>query len=329
MTDAPVPFAPLHISTDAFPVHRRLAMWREIYGRTIAKFDIKPINDTPFRAGVTLRSLPGLGVAAGHRSDSHYRMTRELATKSTDNLIFAVVTNGVGIISQRGREATIGVGEALLMSATEPSICTLHSGGRFLTLSVPRDAISPMVVEAGSMLVRPISKHSEALRLLTSYLGIVNEADKLCDPELQRLAVTHIHDLLASALGATQDAAILVEGRGIRSARLRAIMSNIVENLGRRELSITYVALHHSVTPRYIQKLFESEGTTFTEYVLEQRLVQANRMLSDPRFSNRAISDVAFKVGFGDLSYFTRTFRRRFCMTPSDARERARRESDA
>ena len=105
-------------------------------------------------------------------------------------------------------------------------------------------------------------------------------------------------------------------------------MFDVVKNLGRRELSITSVALRHRVTPRYIQKLFESEGTTFTEYVLEQRLIEADRILSDPRFADRTISDVAYKVGFGDLSYFSRVFRRRFTMTPSDAREQARRERD-
>jgi AraC-like DNA-binding protein len=138
------------------------------------------------------------------------------------------------------------------------------------------------------------------------------------------VVVTHIHDLLASALGATQDAAILAEQRGIRSARLRAIMVDIVENLGRRELSITNVALRHRVTPRYIQKLFWSEGTTFTAYVLERRLAEANRMLGDPRFASYTISDVVYKVGFGDLSYFTRAFRRKYGTSPSDARAMAR-----
>jgi AraC-like DNA-binding protein len=324
MTDSPLPSGPLQISTDAFPAHQRLAMWREIYGRTIAKFDIEPINNTPFSAGVTLRSLPGLGIASGYRSDARYRMTRELAAKSGDNLIFAVVTNGVGVISQRSREATIGVGEALLMSATEPSVSTLHSAGRFLTLSVPRDAISPMIVETGSMLVRPISKHNEALRLLTNYLGIFKQSGGPSRPELQRVIVTHIHDLIASALGATQDAAIIAEERGIRSARLRAIMFGVVENLGRRDLSITNVALRHRVTPRYIQKLFSGEGTTFTAYVLERRLSEAHRMLSDLRLANCSISDVAYKVGFGDLSYFTRAFRRKYGASPSDIRAMAR-----
>jgi AraC-like DNA-binding protein len=33
------------------------------------------------------------------------------------------------------------------------------------------------------------------------------------------------------------------------------------------------------------------------------------------------------EVGFGDLSYFNRSFRRRFGMTPSDARQHARRDT--
>jgi AraC-like DNA-binding protein len=327
MTAPPSPSAPLHISTDAFPAHRRLALWREIYGRTIGKFDIEPINGQPFRADVTLRSLPGLGIAAGERSDASYRVTPELAAKSPDNLIFAVVTKGTGTISQRGREATITAGEALLMSATEPSISTLQSGGGFLTLVVPREVISPMVVEASSMLVRPIPRNTEALRLITSYLGVLREADTLSEPELQRKVVTHIHDLLASALGATQNAALVAQERGIRSARLRAIMFHIIENLFNRELSVTGIALRFNVTPRYIQKLFESEGMTFTEYVLERRLLEANRLLNDSGAAERSIADVAFKVGFGDLSYFNRTFRRRFGMTPSDARQQARPDS--
>jgi AraC-like DNA-binding protein len=61
--------------------------------------------------------------------------------------------------------------------------------------------------------------------------------------------------------------------------------------------------------------------------VLGQRLAQAYRMLSDPRYVDRKISGIAFEAGFGDLSYFNNAFRRRFGMTPSDVREAARREN--
>ena len=41
------------------------------------------------------------------------------------------------------------------------------------------------------------------------------------------------------------------------------------------------------------------------------------------------ISAVAFDAGFGDLSYFNRTFRRRYDAAPSDVRARALREQQA
>jgi AraC-like DNA-binding protein len=75
------------------------------------------------------------------------------------------------------------------------------------------------------------------------------------------------------------------------------------------------------VTPRYIHKLFENEGLTFSSFVLGQRLSRAHRILSDPRFADRNISSVAFDVGFGDLSYFNRTFRRCYAATPTDIKQ--------
>jgi len=58
---------------------------------------------------------------------------------------------------------------------------------------------------------------------------------------------------------------------------------------------------------------------------LELRLNRAHLMLTDAQFAARTISSIAFEVGFADLSYFNRTFRRRFGTTPADVREQARR----
>ena len=84
------------------------------------------------------------------------------------------------------------------------------------------------------------------------------------------------------------------------------------------------VAERHRVTPRYVRKLFEGEGVTFSEFVLAQRLARARRMLTDPRHDAETISAIAFACGFGDLSYFNRVFRRHFAATPTAVREAAR-----
>jgi len=50
---------------------------------------------------------------------------------------------------------------------------------------------------------------------------------------------------------------------------------------------------------------------------------RAYRILSDPRLADRNISSVAFDVGFGDLSYFNRAFRRCYAATPTEIRQSA------
>jgi uncharacterized membrane protein YkvA (DUF1232 family) len=49
--------------------------------------------------------------------------------------------------------------------------------------------------------------------------------------------------------------------------------------------------------------------------------MRAYGMISDPRFAGLNITTVAFTSGFGDLSYFNRTFRHRFGTTPSELRK--------
>jgi AraC-like DNA-binding protein len=45
--------------------------------------------------------------------------------------------------------------------------------------------------------------------------------------------------------------------------------------------------------------------------------------LSEPRFADRNISSIAFDVGFGDVSYFNRAFRRRYAANPTEIRRLA------
>jgi transcriptional regulator GlxA family with amidase domain len=125
--------------------------------------------------------------------------------------------------------------------------------------------------------------------------------------------------LIAHLLG-HRDAPERAGGSGLRAARLAAIKDDIARNLGHRDLSASMVAARHQLTQRQVQRLFESEGTTFTEYMLEQRLTRVRRLLGDPRRFHDKISTLAAEAGFLDLSHFNRAFRERFGDTPSGVR---------
>ena len=143
-------------------------------------------------------------------------------------------------------------------------------------------------------------------------------------PQLQHLFAKHVYELMALAIGATRDAAELAKGRGLRAARLHAIKQDIAGNIDQPGLSVKALAARHGLTPRCVQRLFEMEGTTFTEYVLSQRLARAHRMLSDPGRDSDKISVIAWDCGFGDISHFNHLFRRRYGLAPSDVRAQAR-----
>jgi AraC-like DNA-binding protein len=70
--------------------------------------------------------------------------------------------------------------------------------------------------------------------------------------------------------------------------------------------------------------VFEESGTTFTQYVTEQRLAAAYEALRRGTSIDVPISTIAYDCGFSDISHFNRAFRRQFGCTPSDARNTAR-----
>ena len=59
-------------------------------------------------------------------------------------------------------------------------------------------------------------------------------------------------------------------------------------------------------------------GTSFIDYLNEYRLTMASRLLLSSESSILAVSE---EVGFDNLSYFNRTFKRHFGTTPSAYRK--------
>jgi AraC-like DNA-binding protein len=192
---------------------------------------------------------------------------------------------------------------------------------------VPLKTLAPLVANPSDAGMRVVPREARPLQLLNRYLQALDMGASIDSLELSRAVAQHICDLIALSMGAHRDAPALLQQRGVRAARLQAIKADIAARFNDFELTVNAVALRHGVTPRYIQKLFEDDGVTFSEYVLERRLAEAHRSLADPHLANRSISTIAFNAGFSDLSYFNRTYRRRFGATPTETRVQAAAEA--
>ncbi len=323
MQDLP-PFQRVRISTADFPEHKRLAMWREVYGRGVTNCDIEPIRDIPFRADAAFSLLPDVTIVAGARTPATYHVTRELAGRGRDVVALSILRSGEATATQFGKELIGGVGSASVLMSSDPSASTMLSEGRFVTLAMPRPSISALVPNLSEAAGLSVRSDNPALRLLTRYLDLVEAAAGFENHAVATAVSTHILDLAALALGARGDVAEQAQLRGGRAARLDAIRADIRNHLGAGDLSVDEIAARHGISSRYVRKLFWEQGSSFSVFLLEERLQKAHRMLGDIRYAHLNIARIAHEAGFNDISYFNRSFRRRFLATPSDAREAAR-----
>ena len=318
--------AMFRFTSDSYAPRERLAAWREIFGRTVVDIDITPSGDAPFRSDATVCQLPGLGVLFVSTVAMHMEHPRALVRD--DDLSFVAAPTARWIAAQRGRRHVLGRGAGVLLSNGEPGAVTLCDAASFVSFRVPRAAIAPLVRDLDEAICRPVAAHNRALRLLVGYLGCARATEAFVSPALQRLATTHVYDLIAVAFGATRDGAEAARTRGLPAARLNAAKAYVVDHLERGNLSAAMVGSELGVTERYIQMLFAREGLSFSEFVLSQRLARAHAMLRDPRHAESTIGSIALAVGFNDLSHFNRSFRRRYGCRPSDTRGQPRRVSD-
>jgi AraC-like DNA-binding protein len=317
------------ISTQDFPDNKRLAMWREVYGRGVTQVDIEPIGDAPFHADAAFSLLPGVSIVAGSRSPAHYSVTPELAGRGRDIIAVSMLRRGVASATQFGKDVIKGVGSASVLTPDDPSTSTLHTDGSFITLALNRPAILARVPDLSAAFGQPIPSENAALRLLIRYLDVLLPGNELESPDIAHSVSAHIIDLAALALGARGDSAEIARQRGARAARMSAMRADIMGQLGNSDLSTDMMALRHGISPRYLRRLFEQDGSSFSAFVLVERLAKAHLMLMDRRYLHLNIAQIIHESGFGDISYFNRAFRRRYNATPSDIRAAARRERGA
>jgi AraC-like DNA-binding protein len=311
-------------STDALPEAERIGIFREVFAQKILGMDIEPLPGRRFRTDMSVKQLSGLNIVWARNSAVRAGRTRHLIADGKDGLAFQWASPP-GFGEHLGREVELGANDGILISCCDPGSIAIPSVGRLVSLTLPRNALGPLLQDADGCLARPVPSNTPALRLLAQYVEILRDDSVAASAELQSLAVAHIRDLLALALGPTRDALELARRRGVRAARLQAIKKDIFEST-EGALSVDLIAARHRISPRHVQRLFEEEGTTFTEFVREQRLLRAHSMLISRRFGGRSVSTIALDAGFGDLSYFNRVFRRRFGLSPSEVREHERRD---
>jgi AraC-like DNA-binding protein len=285
-------------------------MFREQFGRDRVRVD--PLPEHALCIDAMIGRFPEVGLVWGRRSP-----LRSEFSDGSDRLMFSLGSPAIAI--QFGQEVELSPGDAVALSGAESGAFVTLSPGQIITVEFPDESLARRLEDPRRACVRRIPKSEPSLRLLRSYLHSFLAVGADLRGPLQSFATAHIQDLAAVSVGPSRQTNELALLRGVPAARLQTIKEDILKLLP-EEISVHEIAVRHSLSPRYIRMLFERDGTTLTEFVRDQRLSRSRQILLNPQAQHFSISEIAYSVGFNDLSHFNRLFRRRFGCSPGEMR---------
>ena len=105
--------------------------------------------------------------------------------------------------------------------------------------------------------------------------------------------------------------------------RRRAVETALwIDANSQRDINLDAAAGQTGISPFHFLRLFANVlGVTPHQYLVRSRLRHAARLLAD---EDGSVTDIAYDVGFGDLSNFVRTFHRAAGISPRAFREASR-----
>jgi AraC-like DNA-binding protein len=278
--------------------------------------DFEPLPDAPFHHAVTpIFDEPR--IVRTTLSPGFIFRDEDLLRDGDDGVSLVIASSRKLNISHRGHEIRLAPGEATIMQADAPGRCGSREAFVVSEIMIPPAEWMARGAHHGDVLMQHIRRNSDSLELLRGYIRSLEKASFDASAQGREIVSRHIFDL--AVLAATSHPSIdESSASAVVAARLRAVFDYIAVHFSDPDLSLTNVARSLRISPRYLQRLMETSGTSFTGYVNELRLKRAFMLLAQ-RCEVR-VSDVALQAGFSDISHFNRLFRSRFGGTPSDVR---------
>lgn len=308
------------LSTEDIPRRERMGFVHDFVGRHVGGLQFRPADRDNIRIDLEAMLLPqGLTVGRGLYSPTHGLRARHELQDGREHCLLTIHSEDHEV-SVDGKEAVkIAAGDVFLVheavrfefwQARPMSVDVVSLDRHVLASLAPRIAMQPSyIVPAASASLPLFAAYVEGLRRQPPASAKASE-----------MASRHIYDLAALVLDGFVPGGAERDETSIAAARLKLVQKDIIERLADPDLGIEAVAQRQGVTPRYIQRLFESSGTTFSDFVRERRLQRALRLLESTDHALSTVTSIAYGVGFSDITVFNRAFRRRYDTTPTQVR---------
>ncbi len=317
-------FESIRLSTDDLPVANRQDAIREHYGRLMQRMDYASLDGESMRICSEAWPLDGIMMGTSTYTSIEVARTPELLSDGADDVMLCLIPAGASASLPTGLTVDIAPGDFFLGSLNHRLTLKLPASQQHRTrmFQMPRSSLGGLAGVLDDRPLRSLPAGMSELKLLLAYARSVSQTPP--DSVALRQSVSrHMIDLATLAIGASREASETASRRGVRAAQLAIAKQEVLNHLADPDLSAPGFATKLQISRRYLHMLFEAEESTFSEYVMQQRLMRAHDLLVDPRRHHSRIIDIALEAGFREIRSFNRAFRRRYGMTPSELREQS------
>jgi AraC-like DNA-binding protein len=317
------------IGMTARPEHQVADGWefesfRDALSQTFAPVVAETDRAKTFEGAVTFTELGPLRLAQVAATPHITRRNSRLIRRADLDYykLTLQITGQTGLI-QDDRTSVLTPGDLALYDTTRPYELRFDDSFEIIVLMFPRSLLQ--VPEASVQLLtgRRIPANHGLAGLIGSFVsGLAEQVDR-CGVAVSRPLGDAVLNMLAAAI-ADELGCASGQSQGPRQAvLLQRIKSHIEDQLGDPGLGPDEIAAAHHISPRYLRKLFESEGDSVARWIRSRRLEHCRRDLGRPDLSDRSVSAVAARWGFTDAAHFSRLFRSAFGQSPREYRHGA------
>lgn len=297
---------------------------RELLGREIMRVDLWPCEGAAsLELSATVMPL-GDGCVYAHTEHTpmHIWRSPEMLRDGADDVYLGVSWSRSTVHTPRESIDLSNGRFGIISKARVHEYITPH-GGCSAAIVVPHAALARRVAGLEEAPLRLLPPGMPEPALAMGYAQLLASSPTLSAPLLQS-AQSHLLELMAHMLAPAWHGAKDAqwpEHDAVEVPRLALIQRDILARIVQPELTLAQIARLHHLTPRQVQRLFARADTCFSDFVRDARLDRVRAALADPRQRQRRVLQIVLDNGFDDFSAFGRAFRRRFGMTPTEARD--------
>ena len=304
-------------STDRVRGEDRLRVWGEAL-QQISLPSSRPWDQSDFHGDVSSVVSP-LGIEFSRVSASPQILSGACASRAPC-LWLALPVEGAFVLDDGADGIDLGLGDILYGPAGHASTLRLPDHFVMLYIRIPQAMLHPRLVNLQVLRVGTLSGRAAVNRIFSGLLhSIVDDLDELTDEHIRPIEVA-VAEFVISTLAASA-AASCFDTAG--ASNFHRICQAIELQLGDGDLSLRQISDDQHVSARYIQKLFQQAGLSFSQYLRQRRLEHCHADLASPAHRTLSISEICFRWGFNDAAHFSRSFRADYGMTPREFRHQS------